>query len=187
MQSPFFFIVEPVKGKRYNNTKDIGGIDFITSTSEEDHKFANREAIVMEVPLGDDGPIKKGYKLLVHHNVFKFYFDMQGREKSGKSFFMEDMFLVDNDQFYLYYQNEKWNAHSKYCFIEPVKAKESFLGKTGKEEPLVGKVKYINKELLQLGVNIGDEISFTPESEYEFLINDQKLYRMYTNNITMIL
>jgi hypothetical protein len=187
MQSPYSFIVRPVKGRRYDNIKNIGGIDFITSSSKEDHVASNRFGEVIALPLDYKGDVKINDILLVHHNVFKFYFDMQGREKSGKSFFMEDMFLVDNDQFYLYYQNGKWNAHSKYCFIEPVKAKESFLGKTGKEEPLVGKVKYINKELLQLGVNIGDEISFTPESEYEFLINDQKLYRMYTNNITMIL
>ena len=35
MQSPDRFIVRPIKGKRYNNTKDIGGLEFITSTSEE--------------------------------------------------------------------------------------------------------------------------------------------------------
>ena len=88
---------------------------------------------------------------------------------------------------FLYYQDNKWLAHSKYCFIKPVEAKESFLGKTGKEEPLVGSVRYINKELIKLGVSVGDEISFTPESEYEFIIDEEKLYRMYTENITMIL
>ena len=36
MQSPDRFIVKPVKGRRYNNTKEIGGLEFITSTSEED-------------------------------------------------------------------------------------------------------------------------------------------------------
>ena len=47
MKSPFAFIVKPVKGKRYNNTKEIGGIEFIISTSQEDHKFSNREAEVI--------------------------------------------------------------------------------------------------------------------------------------------
>ena len=72
MKSPFSFIAKPVKGKRYNNTKNIGGIDFIISTSQEDHKFSNREAEVIECPINYDGPIKAGDTLLVHHNVFKY-------------------------------------------------------------------------------------------------------------------
>mgnify|MGYP003635480428 CR=1 FL=1 len=35
MQSPFSFIVRPVKGRRYDNIKEIGGIDFITSSSKK--------------------------------------------------------------------------------------------------------------------------------------------------------
>ena len=137
MKSPFFFIVTPSKGKRYNNTKEIGGIEFITSTSEEDHKFSNREGIVMEVPLGYNGPIKKGYKLLVHHNVFKFYNDIKGARKS--------------------------------------------------EEPLVGLVKFPNKYLISKGVNKGDKVCFQPDSEYEFEVDGEKLYRMYDHQITMVL
>ena len=81
MQSPFYFIVKPMNGKRYDNTKNIGGIDFIVSTSEEDHKFSNRFAEVVEVPLGYKGPIQSGDTLLVHHNAFKFYNDVRvGKE-----------------------------------------------------------------------------------------------------------
>jgi hypothetical protein len=39
VKSLYEFIVRPVGGKRYNNTKSIGGIDFIISTSEEDHRY----------------------------------------------------------------------------------------------------------------------------------------------------
>ena len=35
MRSPFYFIVKPLDDKRYTNTKEIDGMDFITSTSEE--------------------------------------------------------------------------------------------------------------------------------------------------------
>jgi len=78
-------------------------------------------------------------------------------------------------------------AHSKYCFIKPIKTENSYLFKNCEEEPLMGIVKYINKELLDLGVSVGDRISFTPESDYPFTVDDEKLYRMFTNNITMIL
>jgi hypothetical protein len=98
MRSPFYFIAKPVNGKRYDNTKMFGSVELIVSTSEEDHKFSNRFAEVVELPLGYKGPIRIGYTLLVHHNVFKFYNDMKGRQKSGKSFFRDDLFFIESDQ-----------------------------------------------------------------------------------------
>ena len=95
MKSPFYFIVEPLEGKRYNNTKNISGIDFITSSSEEDFTVSNRKGIVKEVPLKYQGPIEKGDILLVHHNVFKYYNDMKGRQQSGKSYFKDNLFFID--------------------------------------------------------------------------------------------
>jgi len=83
MKSPFAFIVTPLEGKRYSNTKSIGGIDLIISTSQEDHKYSNREAEVKELPLGYNGPIQEGDILLVHHNVFKYYNNMKGKQVSG--------------------------------------------------------------------------------------------------------
>ena len=185
MKAPFQFIVKPFNGKRYNNTKEISGTEFITSTSEEDHKFSNRYAEVIETPLGYEGKIKIGDTLLVHHNVFKFYFDMAGRQKSGKSFFKDDLFFIDQEQFFMYKQDGEWYAHDRYCFIKPVKTEESFIYKDVKEEPLVGIMKYPNKYLLSKGVNSGDKVSFKPESEYEFLVDNEKLYRIYDHQITM--
>ena len=98
MKSPFYFIAKPVKGKRYDNTKEIGGLEIIVSTSEEDHQFSNRYAEVVETPLGYNGPIVPGDTLIVHHNVFKFYNDMKGNRRSGRSFFKDDIFLIDNEQ-----------------------------------------------------------------------------------------
>ncbi len=186
MQSPDRFIVRPIKGKRYNNTKDIGGLDFITSTSEEDFKFSNREAEVISLPLDYKGDIEIGDTLLVHHNVFKFYNDMKGRRQSGRSFFKDDLFFIEDEQFYMYKKNGKWNAHGRNCFVKPSAVKKSFIDKPGEYEPLIGTVKYINEELIKLGVKEGDEISFQPESEYEFRVDDEILYRMFTNNITFI-
>ena len=49
----------------------------------------------------------------------------------------------------------------------------------------MGTIKYINKELLNLGLKVGDEIVYKPESEYEFIIDDEEIYRMMTNHITL--
>ena len=187
MRSPFFFIVRPVKGKRYDNSKEIGGIDFITSTSEENHMASNREGIVISTPLGYNGDVEPGDTLLVHHNVFKFYNDMKGRQQSGKSFFMDDLFFIDDAQYYMYKKENKWHCHDKYCFIKPIPSIESYIHKPFAEEPLMGKVRYINKKLSSQGVNEGDLVTFRPETEYEFNVDGEKLYRMFSHHVTMVL
>lgn len=185
MRSPFYFIAKPVNGKRYDNTKDIAGVEFIVSTSEEDHKFSNRFAEVVELPLDYDGDIVKGDILLVHHNVFKFYNDMKGRQKSGKSFFRDDLFFIESDQFFMYKHGSTWNAYDRYCFIKPIPATESYIKKPFTEEPLMGVVKYPNKYLLERGIKAGDMVCFSPDSEYEFTVDEEKLYRMYDHQITI--
>lgn len=185
MRSPFYFIAKPINGKRYDNTKMFGDVEFIVSTSEEEHKFSNRYAEVVELPLGYKGPIKVGYTLLVHHNVFKFYNDMKGRQKSGKSFFRDDLFFIDADQFFMYNDGYAWNAYDRYCFVKPIPTTESYIKKPISEEPLVGIMKYPNKYLLTHGVKEGDMVCFSPDSEYEFTVDDEKLYRMYDHQITI--
>lgn len=64
------------------------------------NKFSNRYAEVVSVPIYYNGPIKEGDILIVHHNVFKFYYNMYGVQKSGKSFLWDDLFLLDEDQFF---------------------------------------------------------------------------------------
>lgn len=185
MKSPFYFIAKPINGKRYDNTKDIGGIEFIVSTSEEDHKFSNRYAEVVELPIGYVGPISTGDTLLVHHNAFKYYNDMKGRQKSGKSFFKDDLFFIETDQFFMYKNKETWNAYDRYCFVKPIPATESYIKKPFSEEPLMGEMVYPNEYLKSKGINSGDKVCFTPDSEYEFNVDGQKLFRMYEHQITM--
>ncbi len=184
MQSPFDFIVT---GQRYNNTKSVAGIELIVNTSEEDHKFSNRYAEVLEVPRGYDGPIQKGDTLLVHHNVFKFYNDMKGRRKSGRSFFKDDIFFVEPDQFYLYRHDGVWYTYDRYCFVKPVPAIDSYIKKPFTNEPLMGTMRYPNAYLVTQGVREGDTVCFKPDSEYEFDVDGEKLYRMFDHQITMVL
>lgn len=185
MKSPFYFIAKPVKGKRYDNTKEIGGIEFIISTSEEDHRFSNRYAEVVETPLGYTGSIVPGDTLLVHHNVFKYYNDIKGRQKSGKSFFRDDIFFIEPDQFFMYKHDGNWTAHDRYCFVKPIPVQDSYIKKPLKEEPLMGVMVYPNEYLISKGIKSGDVICFKPDSEYEFNVDGEKMYRMFDHQITM--
>jgi len=44
---------------------------------------------------------------------------------------------------------------------------------------------YSNDELSSLGLSIGDVVGFTPDSEYEFEIDGEKLYRILSNQVTI--
>jgi len=48
---------------------------------------------------------------------------------------------------------------------------------------LWGELIFTNNELE--GVSVGDVVSFTPDSEYEFKINGDLVYRMYNRNICL--
>jgi hypothetical protein len=48
---------------------------------------------------------------------------------------------------------------------------------------LWGQVVFKNEDMTE--VKVGDIVSFTPDSEYEFRINNEILYRMYNRNICL--
>ena len=103
------------------------------------------------------------------------------------SFFKDDLFFVDFDQFYMYKKDEDWTAQGRFCFVEPIDTVDSFIYKPFSEEPLMGTMRYPSEYLKSQGVNAGALISFEPDSEYEFTINDKKMYRMFEHNIKILL
>ena len=90
-------------------------------------------------------------------------------------------------QFFLYHNGVDWNTTGKYCFIKPSETKDYYLNKFTKEEPLVGTIRYITKKLQNIGLKEGDEIAYTPDSEYEFTVEGEKLYRVNSENICILL
>lgn len=187
MHSLDCFIVKPLGGKRYNNTESIDGKEFILSSSQEDHTVTNREALVVGLPLRNyNGPIKEGDTVIVHHNMFRIYYDIKGRERSSSNHIIEDFYTLEQDMTYLYKSpGGDWKSPAPYCFVEPIsKSTNNKLESTGSYEDLWGILVYKNDEQEEL--NCGDLVSFKPDSEYEFKIDGKKLYRMRTNSICLI-
>ena len=48
-------------------------------------------------------------------------------------------------------------------------------------------MRYPNEYLLKKCVNSGDKVSFSPDSEYEFYVDGDKLYRMFDHQINFVL
>lgn len=181
MVSPHYFIVKPLNGKRYDSEKQYGDKTFIISSSQEDHTVTNRFAVVEELPLNYNGLIQKGDIVIVHHNVFRIYYDTKGRERSSWNHLEENTFIIEYDQIYLYKTGEgDWKSPYPYCFVAPIM---NDVNDVTAEKELYGVVKYVPEN--DYNINPGDNISFRPDSEYEFRIDDQKLYRMKLANLCL--
>ena len=177
MKAPFDFVIEP-KGNRYNNTKKVGDKNLVLNTEIFNHQFVNREAIVKSVPTAFKTEIKPGDTIITHHNVFRRWHDVKGREKNSRSYFNENTYLVKLDQIFLYKRYWEWKAPKGFCFVQPIKQRDKM--KAELEEQCIGIVKYTD------GVNkIGELVGFTPFSTYEFIIDNQRLYRVYNKFITI--
>jgi hypothetical protein len=177
MKSVYNFVVTP-KGERYNNKKRIGDSELILNTEIYNHQFVNREAVVISTPIIGSTNIKPGDTVIVHHNVFRRWHNVKGVEKNSKSYFNENTYLVNHDQIFLYKRDKEWMAPNGYCFVKPLKAVDQF--NVESEKPLQGIVKYSDGT-----VNTGNLIGFRPSSEYEFIVDGERLYRILSNFITI--
>ena len=184
MQSLYSFIIQPKNG-RYTNEVEVGDKKLIINTTMDDHKFVNRVGIVMSVPLIGDTDLSIGDEVIVHHNVFRRFYDVRGNEKNSSSYFKEDMYFCYYDQIFLYKHNNQWKAPGNFCFVKPILKKEKQIISDEKEQKRIGILKYGNSSLEAFKIHEGDLVGFSPSSEYEFIIDENRLYRMRTNDITI--
>jgi len=184
MKAVYNFVVTPVKN-RYNNIKDIDGKELIVNTEIYNHQYVSREAIVKAIPTVGETDIKVGDTVIVHHNIFRRWHNVRGIEKNSRAYIDEDHYLVQPDQIFLHkpkaifkYHSRPWQAQKGYCFVAPLKSTEKL--NINKEKSLMGIVKYTDGTVKE-----GDLIGFRPSSEYEFIIDGKKLYRLLSKFITI--
>lgn len=183
MRSLYNYIISTES--RYNNKTDVGDKELILNTevTERDHHFVNRIGKVLSTPINFDLPISIGDEVIIHHNVFRRWYDVRGNERNSASFIDEDKYAVYYDQIFAYKRNDEWRALPDYCFVKPLANEDKW--STLSEQKLVGELMYSNDYLESLGLAIGDVVGFTPSSEYEFNIDGTKLYRILSTDVTI--
>ena len=175
------YMVTPING-RYTNNKKIGEKELILNTTIENHKFINRKGIIKETPI-NNSILKKGDEVIVHHNTFRRFYNVRGQAKDSSNYFDNNNFFVYIDQIFLYKRNNKWLTPPGYCFVKPIKNND--LLSEAKEKPLTGVLKHLGSDLKSFNLNNEDIVGFTPNSEYEFLIDGERLYRIPINSISI--
>ncbi len=177
MKSVYNFVVKPI-GKRYNNVKKVGDKELIINTEIFNHQYVNRKATVISKPIIGDTDIDVGSDVILHHNVFRRWHNQYGKEKNSKSYFNEDTYIVQPDQIFLYKKFWKWHSPKGFCWVKPIKNKDKYANSETQEN--IGIVKYTDGSF-----KINDLVGFTPISNYEFVIDGELLYRVYTKFITI--
>lgn len=181
MQGIHNFIIEPIKN-RYDNEKTTkSGNRLILNTSLDDHRFVSREARVIATPVSMDTEVKVGDKVIVHHNIFRRFYNMRNELKNSSSYISEDRYYCHYDQIYMKDSGNGWEGVGDYCFVSPVENDERF--SLEKEKPNVGILQVLNKRMSSKLLKKLDIIGFTPNSEYEFIVDGKRMFRMREKDI----
>ena len=182
MNSIFNFIVKPYD-KRYDNEIKIGNKSLIVNTKIDDFVNISRKAIVVSTPLVYKTSINIGDEIIVHHNIFRRWYDIKGKERNSAKYFKDNLYFAQPDQVFLYKKDNKWTSFSDSCFVQPIKNNDKF--NTNKTQKLIGILKIGNSSLEALGINPGDVVGFRPKREWEFAIDGELLYCMKSNDIVI--
>ena len=177
MKSVYNFVVTPI-GQRYNNVKKVGDKELIVNTEIFNHQYVNRQATVISKPIIGDTDIDIGSDVILHHNVFRRWYNVKGIEKNSKSYFNEDTYIVQPDQIFLYKKFWQWHSPKGFCWVKPIKNKDKYANSETQEN--IGIIKYTDGSF-----KVNDLVGFTPQSNYEFVIDGELLYRVYTKFITI--
>ena len=180
MNSIYDYIIKPI-GDRYNNEKKVGDKSLILNTKIENFKIINKKAIVVSTPKAYNLKIKKGDIVYIHHNVFRKFYNMKGKQQNSRSYFKDDLYFCSPDQIYLYERDNNIKSFLDRCFVKPLKSNK--LGK--KTIPNLGILKYGNKQLSNLNIKEGDLVSFPNLREWQFVINGELLYCMKSKDILL--
>jgi|TARA_R110002126_G_scaffold69233_5_gene175035 hypothetical protein len=177
MRSVYGFVVAP-KGERYNNVKKVGENELILNSEIYNHQFINRQAVVKSIPIATQSDIEVGDTVIVHHNVFRRWHNQRGIEMNSSSYFNEENYIVFSDQIFAIKKGDKWKPLDGYCFIQPLKEDNKLLNQ---KEKLMGIVRYTD------GTVKNDQVvGFKEQGKFEFVIDEQRLYRVKSNLITTI-
>ena len=178
MQGVYNFIVKP-KGNIYNNTKKLNGVDLILNNNLSEFKYINRNAIVVATPKMIKTDIKVGDEIIIHHNVFRIWYNQQGKQKTSFSYINKNLYHITEDQIYLHKKKNNWQAYKGYTFVKPIKNKDKF--NLGIEHSSKGIVKYTDGSF-----EVGRLIGFNPRVNHEFVIDNELLYKIPNENIEIL-
>lgn len=182
IKSPIYFIVKPVDGDRYKNTKSFGDSELLMNASLENADYTNRLSEVVELPIGYKGDVEVGDLLVVHHNTFRLMRTQMGDMVSSMKHIIKDLFWVHD--YYLHVDKEgNCYSRSPYVFLKPSVESSMWYGQ--RESKNKGVLKFLNKDLEELGFKKDREYAFKNHRDYRFTLFGEDYYKMDYQSILL--
>ena len=177
-----FVYVEIEKEEENTHTLDNGKTIWL-DTSYDRYVNARQYGIVKYVSINikkrveDNITLKEGDKVYFHH----FCIDERMSSESGG----ENIYKVNYDQIYCYVRDGKITMTQDYVFVEPIQLEDKIgnIYIESKESTKRGRVKYCNPFSIKDGFNIGDEILYIKNANYDMVIEGERLFRMKNSEI----
>lgn len=176
----------------YNNEVEMSdNKSIIVNSTIESVAHISRKAKVIEAP--NFVILKEGDEVIIHHNIFRLRRDVSGKIVPSNYYLEDNMYFVPLTEVFMYKRDSEWVSLEPYVFIKPIPLREEgeVLLNIKKEhkgrEHQKGIISFNNKELVRQGVKVGDEVSFSKNSEYEFEIDGEVYYKMKTSDILAVI
>ncbi len=175
----YFIKVEKI----HEDTIIVNGKELFMDTSFDELKHARQYGTVVALPVG----LPKGLKLdvKVGDKVYCHHF-LTSEENRVKFHDDEKVFSIHWTYMYARVRKGKLKMLHQWNFVkQKVEDESNYISDSGiylkpeaEDVELHGYVEYMNDDLKKLGVKKGDDVVFSENSEYDMIIEGEKLLRM---------
>ena len=172
----------------YNNKEVANGVAYTVNVSIDDVTSINRTATVVAAPYNSN--LNSGDEVIVHHNIMRENIHTSGVKTKGFFNIVDNFYHCPVSEVIMKKNNEgHWETLLDFVFIKPIKEENIELGfgmtlapraRKGMKE-LRATLAITNKGLK--GVSVGDTVIFSKNSEHEFIIDGEVLFKCEVQDI----
>lgn len=173
--------------RSYNNKEVINGTKYTVNVSIDNVQSINRTAEIVVAPLGSG--LASGDEVLIHHNILRENIQVNDLKTKGNFHINGEFYRSPVSEILMKRVNGKWETLLDFVFLKPIKEQDVDLGhgliltphsRKGFQD-LRATLAITNKKLK--GVDIGDTVIFSRNSEHEFLIDGETMYKCEVQDI----
>lgn len=166
----------------YNNTELVNGVEYTVNVSIDNVESINRTAEVVTAPFNSG--LNPGDEVIVHHNIMRENIHVDGKKRKSHFHIANDYYECPVSEVLMKRDKEgKWITLLDFVFLRPIKEEDIKLdhglvlspySRKGMKD-LRAVLAITNKKLK--GVEVGEVVVFSRNSEHEFLIDGVKMFK----------
>ena len=186
--SIFKFIAEPENGEVYKNTIDIDGKDFVLNThlGLGNKDLLQCQGVVLHSPLKNPLSVKDGDRIVVQHNIFRVWTDIEGDIQHG-NVVNDGEYMIDPSLVYAYNRGKEWYSTGGWIYLTPEKFKmEGIIESRETVRPDRGTVAFKqDAKFADDTLKVGTKVSFVSGRRVTSTIDGKSYLRVRSRDILL--